>query len=447
MRIVILGAGTVGSSIAALCCREGHSVTVVDSRADHSARLNDTLDLKALTGSASQSSVLFSAGAMQADLVLAVTGNDEVNLIAASMSKAMGARRVVARVYAPVYHDLSTFDYTRHFQIDRLLSLEQLSAMQLARSIRQSGAVAVESFARGALEMREFVVRAKAAAADTPLKELGLPRGVRVGTILRNEVMKIAEADDVLAADDRITLVGRRDDIDQISDRFQNRPASKQGVVIAGGGETGLHLARILESGRFTVVLMEADAARCEFLASTLHHTTVINSDATRRDVLEEERVGSADVFVACTGDDENNILACVEAREIGTSSVMAIVGRPDYANLMGKLGIDRAVSPRDVTAQQVLGFLNEGPVISRTDLTGGEIVVLEIEVLPDSPATEHVLAVVDFPAQCLIAAVMREDSVRVPGADDHLRPGDTVVALVDRAAVDDTLKLFEVDA
>ena len=236
------------------CANTGHSVTVVDSSPDHIRRINETLDVRALTGSASQSSVLFQAGVMDADLCLAVTGNDEVNLVAASMAKAMGARRTVARVYAPVFRDLSTFDYQRHFHIDRLLSLEHLSAMELARGIRHPGSVVVENLARGELEVQELAIAKKTSALQVPLKELGLPRGVRIGSIARAGKTWIAGADDQLEIDDRITVIGRRENIDEVKDLLRISSTAKIGVVIAGGGETGYHLARTLEGQRFAVV-------------------------------------------------------------------------------------------------------------------------------------------------------------------------------------------------
>ena len=446
MRIVICGAGTVGTWIADLLCQHRHSVSVIDIDSENTRRVNNELDVRAITGSAAESSMLFQADVFGADLCLAVTGEDEVNLVAASMAKAMGARRTVARVYAPVFRDMSTFDYQRHFNIDRLLSLEHLSAMELARGIRNPGSVIVENIARGELEVQELAVHGQVAAKDVMLKDLGLPDGVRIGSIYREGKTWIAGAEDQIQLDDRITLIGRREDIDEVKDSFEVHPSAKKGVVIAGGGETGFHLARTLQGPRFAVLLMEASKQRSEHLAANLKYTTVVHADATRRVILEEERVGSADVFVACTGDDENNIMAGVEAREIGAKAIMAIVGRPDYANVVGKLGIDLAVSPRDVMAKQVLGFLNTGPVISRTPLTASGIGVLEIEVLEGAPATEHVLANLQLPPQCLIAAVMHEDYVRVPGADDRLRSGDTVVALVEDAAVDAMLQLFGVN-
>ncbi len=444
MIIVVLGAGTVGTSIARTLCRHGHSVTVVDRNAEKTRRVNDELDVRAVTGSASQSSVLFQTEVFGADLCLAVTGSDEVNLIAASMAKGMGARRSIARVYAPVFRDLSTFDYQRHFDIDRLISIEHLSAMELARAIRHPGAVAVENFARGELEMQEIEVHAATSALDVPLKELKLPSGVRIGSIYRDGQMTIAGADDRVAVGDRITLLGRRDEIDEVRDLFESQQPPKQDVVIAGGGETGYHLARVLEGRRFRVLLLERDRRRCEFLATNLKHSTVVNGDAQRRATLEEEHVGGADVFVACTGDDEDSIMACVEARELGAKNIMCIVSRPDYANVVAKLGIDYTVSPRKVIAREVLGYLNVGPVVSRMPLVAGmPVEIMEIEVVAGAPATADVLAALRLPRQCLVGAVIRQNYVVLPGADDRFESGDRVVVLVETPAVEQMLQVF----
>ena len=218
-------------------------------------------------------------------------------------------------------------------------------------------------------------------------------------------------------------------------------------VVIAGGGETGYHLPSTLEGQRFGVVLMEQDLQRCELLASHLNETVVVHRDATRRSNLEEERIGSADVFIACTGDDENNIMAAVEARDIGAKKVITLVGRPDYAQVVGKLGIDQVVSPREVVAKQVLGYLSQGPVVSRTPL-GEEsgLCILEIDLPEGSRAAEHVLANLPLPDQCLIAAVIRQDFTQVPGGDDRLQEGDTAIVLASCDVVEDVVGIFARD-
>jgi len=178
MRIVILGAGTVGTWIADLLCRNNHSVTVVDISAEHIRTINAEMDVRAIHGSASESSVLFQSDIIGCDLCLAVTGDDEVNIVGASMAKGMGARRAVARVYSRVFRDLSTFDYQQHFRNDRVLSLEHLSAVEFVRAIRSPGSAVLENFARGELEVQEIICDGKTPDMGKALKELNLPKSI-----------------------------------------------------------------------------------------------------------------------------------------------------------------------------------------------------------------------------------------------------------------------------
>ena len=443
MNIVILGAGTVGSSIADLLCRLEHSVTVVDTDPTMVSRINEELDVRAIVGSASQSSVLFQAGISGADVCMAMTGHDEVNIIAASMAKSMGARRSIARVYAPVFRDLSTFDYQRHFGIDRMLSLEHLTAMELARGIREPGSVVVEQFARGGLEVQELIVGQEGKVTRNKVRDLGLSSNVRIGTIQRENRMWIASADDQLQIGDKVTVFSRPEDIKPVKALFNTGSAGTKRVVIVGGGETGLHLARTLERESFKVMVIERDADRCNLLANLLKSTSVIHATATDPENLEEQRVGHADVFVACTGDDEDNMMLGVKGNDLGAKQIMAVIGRPDYASVTDRLGIDVAVSARDVMAKQILSYLNEGVVISRAKLPGGLINVIEVDVVAGSPATEATLAELDLPERCLVVAVIKLDDVRVPGAGDRINANDTAILIVEDDVVDAALALF----
>ena len=258
MKVVILGAGTVGRSIAESLSNSRHGVTIVDRNPTIARDLNRELDVRAFTGLASQSTTLFQAEVQVADLCLAVTGDDEVNIVAASLAKAMGARRSVARVYAPIFRDLSTFDYESHFGIDRMLSLEHLTAMEFAREIRNPGSVMVENFTRGELEFQETMVSEQSPFIHKSLKQLDLPKGVRIGSIARKGDTWIAGAGDKLEAADRVTLIGKREEVEEVSAIIQKESAPQLDVVIAGGGETGFHLASILESAHCNVMLMES---------------------------------------------------------------------------------------------------------------------------------------------------------------------------------------------
>lgn len=430
MRILTIGAGTVGTWIADMLCRQRHDVTVLDINPERVRKINAELDVRAMQGSGSQSSVLFQAGVMNADLCLAMTGDDEVNLVAASMAKSMGATRSIARVYEPVFRDLSTFDYEAHFGIDRLISLEHLTALELALAIRNPGSLFLENLMRGQLEGHDVAVAKNAANAGIPLKDLQLPSGVRIGTIQRGDRTWIPGAGDQLQANDRILIIGRSEEIERIRSSFDTIQVKKQTVVIAGGGECGFHLARALERERFDVLLIERDSERCGFLAANLGKATVIRGDVTLRAVLEEERVGACDFFIACTGVDENNIMAGVEAKELGAKKIMSVVGRPDYANVVEKLGIDLAVSERDVMAKQIQTMLTEGPVLAQKKLPKSNIQMIEMKVEPDSIVSQKPLSLAGLPAGTLVAATVRDDFVKVPTASDSLVAGSTVLLL-----------------
>lgn len=430
-------------SIAELLCNQGHSVTVVDCDPVKTRLINEQLDVRAITGSASTSSVLFQCGISTADICLAVTGIDEVNIISASLSRAMGAKRAIARVYAPVFRDLSTFDYQEHFHIDRMLSLEQLSALELANHLRDLGSAIVEQFAHGGLEVHEIVINEKSAAAGKRLVDLKMKPTARIGTISRDAKMRIARAEDELQIGDRILAFCRPEDVSAVKGQFRQTQEHRRRIVIAGGGETGYHLALKLQTHRFHVTLMEADEKRCEYLAKNLEQTEVIHCNASQWEVLQEEGAGNADTFVACLGSDENNILVGVEARDLGAAEVMAVVNRPDYANVIAKLGIDVAVSARQVMARNIVSFLQEGNIIRRQTLTGGDIQLIELEVGENAVATRTTLAGFDLRAPFLICALIRKELVRIPVASDQLRKGDQIVVLVEEHDADSVIGFF----
>lgn len=429
-----------------MLCRRGHSVTVVDLDPENVRRINDELDVRAIEGSASRSTVLFGAGVCGCDLCLAVTGDDEVNLVAASMAKALGARRVMARVYAPALVDVNTFDYQSHFGIDSLLSLEQLSAFELARSIRDPDAIPLEHFVRGQLEVYEVQVQPRAAAVSKKLRDLQIPSTVRVGTINRDGRIWIVSGEDELHEGDRVSLIGTGDAIAKTKGLFATggKRGRQQSVLIAGGGETGYHLAQTLSPSEYRITILERNESRCHEIAKLLPRANVVHANANRRDVLEDEGAGRVDFFVACTGSDESNIMAGVEARELGAARVMCVVGRSDYANVVGKLGIDVVVSERNAAGRQIIGFLNEGAVISYHELPGGTVGVYEIEVQSDAKLEGKTLCDLPFSGRCLLAAVQRDGFVRVPGADDTLKAGDVVVAMMERDHAEEILGLFQ---
>lgn len=445
MYVIIIGAGTVGTSIAENLGKSDVNVVLMDADPDALARAEERLDVQTLLGNGCDATALFRAGVAGSDLFLAVTSSDEANLAGASIARAMGAGRSVARVYDPAYRDYSTFDYQSHFRIDRLLSLEHLTALELAKELKAPGMYAVENFARGGVEVQEVAVDATSKLVGKQVHEIGLPRGVLLGLIVRGEQKGfIPTRDDEIHTDDHITLVGQREKLEEVRKRFERKKRHKQFVVIAGGGDVGYHLAAALQRSRFKVTVLEEDLERCEFLAAKLGSCTVLYADSTRRAELEEARVKSCDAFIACTGDDEDNLVCAVEAKELGADRTLCVVRRPDYANVLQRLGIDAAVSPRDVMAREVTGLLMTSPVIGRSEVGDGDAVAVEVEILEGAAVAGKTLRELRLP-RSLVAAIVEEEYVRTPGPDDVLKPGCTAVLLVAADNLETLLESFRV--
>ncbi|MBT5020143.1 MAG: Trk system potassium transporter TrkA [Planctomicrobium sp.] len=442
MHAVILGAGTVGCSIAQILVELDVNVCIVDEQREVLNRVEEQLDVQTVLGSACESIPLFQAGVQNAELCLAVTSRDEVNLVGASLAKVMGAKRTVARVFNPAYRDFSTFDYQRHFGIDRLLSLEKLTALELAKGLSAPGLFAVENFARGGVQVLEVGVIENSKAAGQTVRELKLPSTVRIGLLVGEDGPCVPSAEQVIRPGDKVTLIGKQEPLNDIKILFEERTQEVTSVIIAGGGEIGLHLGRLLDKKRYRVVILEADEDRCKLLASRLGSVSVLIGDATNRTELEEARVSSTDVFVAAMGRDEDNIVCGVEAKELGAKRILSIVRRPDYANVLEKIGIDVAVSPREVMAGEIVGMVMTGPINRKSPIAGGAAEVWEVQVEEDTPCLGGQLK--DLRIQdCLIAAIVREEYVEVASGDDQLRVGDTAVTIVQKGQEEAALKWF----
>jgi trk system potassium uptake protein TrkA len=255
--------------------------------------------------------------------------------------------------------------------------------------------------------------------------------------------MWIATAEDRLEVGDLVTVFSRPENLKSIKALFKAAQPTKKRLVIAGGGETGLHLARSFEKEGFRVTILEPNTDRCNLLANLLESTSVVNLHPNYGEHLAEQRVGSADFFVACTHDDEDNMMLGVKANDLGAKKVLAVIGRPDYKSVIDRLGIDVAVSERDVMARQILSYLTDGVLISRSKIQGGLINILEVEVIGGVQATEKTLAELGLPDRCIVVAIIQQDYVRVPGAQDRIHAGDVVVLLAEEDVVEDALELF----
>ncbi len=442
MQVIIAGAGEIGWYVAEKVSADGHDVTVIDDDENKIRQVTSDLDVQSVHGSAASAAILTQAQIEKSDLFVAVTGRDDTNLVSASLAKQLGAARSIARVDEVIYRKAPQISYRDHFGIDELISPEMLAALEMASLVRSPGSLAVEHFARGALEMQQLVADRGAKLVGKPLLELALPEGVRIASIHRGEQFLIPTAHDVVDHGDLITIIGKTEQVAEVRAGFESGKPRSQKVVIMGGGHTTMSLARRLRGHTFKLTVIERDPDRCQFLASALPTATILNGDGTKLSFLKEERIDNADFFVSTTASDEANILSAMQAKNLGVRKVLVIIHRPDYADLMEKMGIDRAISPRAVMAHEMLSWLRKGRVSTLASIEDGRAEILELGVEGEDFVGKS-LRDADLPPACLVVALQRDQDISVPHADVVFQLKDIVLVICKQETRKDAIRLI----
>ncbi len=364
-------------------------------------------------------------------------------MIPATTAKGLGAKQVVARVHDPLYNE-SDILYETVMGIDYILSPQALTAREIVNYVEHPGIVATESFGRGHIQMMQVRVAAVSLKEGETLRDLVLPKDVLLGVIGRNGEVEIPRGDSTLHENDYVTLIGRKASMDETIRLFQGVEVRHDKIVIMGGSRTSLHLAEVLENRGRSVKLFEWNMARCNELAAVLKKTKVVCRDATSRLSLEQEHVDGADIFIAATHDDERNIMASVLAKEVGVREALAVVHQPDFVPLVGKLGIDHAVTPRACIANRILKLVNQERSTALAVLEDGKIEILEFKVGGSNPLVGEELKAVKFPKQTLIACILRGEEVIIPRGTDALQAGDSVIVIAHARSLEAIQKLFQ---
>lgn len=443
MNVIIAGAGAVGGHAAEVLSADGHNVTVIDLSAEKLRALDDTLDLRTLVGHCSHFDVLRKAGADHCDLMIATTQIDEVNLLAASVAKAVGTRTTIARVHHTANFSLRGTSYAQRLGIDELICPGHLTSLAIARTIRSPGSIELEEFGRGQLLMQRFPVTPGASAVGKKLSELTLPESARLVTIERGSEISLADADTKITEGAVVTLIGMTKTFDTARKLFSKDREKRIHVTIMGDTPTAVWLCRALKSRIFSVRLFLQDHQRAEELSEKLSHVTILDADPTDAETATDEHIGKADAFVAVTEEDERNILACAQAKAMGVATVIAVVQRAKYMHLFPHVGIDHAFSPRADAVKAILRLIDTGPIRSLATFADGIADVYELRPSKGAKILGHDLRNIKLPPQAMIAAIRRGDDVYVPGADDQIVAGDTILVLGPHAIVDDLRKLF----
>lgn len=440
MRIVICGAGEVGTHTARQLAELDHDITIIDSSADRIASIADQIDVSTLLGNAADAHVLCKAGISEADLLVACTSQDEVNLLSATIAKGMGANKVLARVHHRAFFDESDFDYSQHLGIDRLICPDYSTALAIARTLRSPGAVAIEDFGRGAIEMQEFAVTDGARAIGRPLSEIGIPRGARLAAIKRAGFALIPDASTVIERGDVVVLVGNATVFGDARRLFHESDDGRRQIVIMSGTPLSVWLCRALRDKGFSIRLFEPRRQRAEELGEKLSRVTVIQEDVMDPAVFEEERVAQADTFLALGDDDEDNILACAWAKDRGVPQAIAVSDRINYLQLIHHVGVDHAFSPRVQAAEEVSRLMMENTLQIPSSLAEGIVDIYTARVGENASALGQPLSVVDIPSDWVIVAAQRDGHAHVPDADFQFQVGDTAV-VIGRHGLQDALE------
>lgn len=452
MKILILGAGQVGRSLAQALAGEDNDVTIVDTNATALRDLREKLDVRVEIGHASYPRVLERAGIADADMVVAVTNSDETNMVACRVAHTLyHTPTKIARIRSSHYLENPALFAPEAVPINVLISPEQLVTEHVFRLILHPGALQVLEFARGKVQMVAVRALQGGPLIGHPLREMRdhMP-GIkaRVAAIFRRRKAIIPNEDTIVEVDDEIFFVASPKHIRAIIGELRKMDKPYKRIILAGGGNIGNRLARLLEDARYQVKIIEKDTIRAAKLAERLDKTIVLEGDAADEDLLIEENIDNTDVFLALTNDDEANILSSMLAKRLGARRVMSLINRPSYVDLV-ESSIDLAISPQQVTIGALLAHIRRGDIVAVHALRRGTAEVIEV-VAHGDPKTSRVvgkrLEDIKLPPGTTIAALVRGEDVFMSLADTVVEPEDHLIIFVtDKRYVPAVEKLFQV--
>ena len=454
MKVVILGAGQVGSTVAESLASENNDITVVDVDGARLRALQDRLDLRTVTGSASHPSVLAEAGIADADLLIAVTQSDETNLVACKLASTMfNVPRRIARLRASDFLDDDKVLGKDGFEIDLAICPEQVLTDYIVKLIEFPEALQVLDFAGGRVVLVAVRAYQGGPLVGHPLSDIRkhMPRvDARIVAIFRGDKAIRPDGDTVVEAGDEVFCLAAAKDIREVMHELRRMDKPVKRVMIAGGGKIGQRLAHALEND-YSVRVIEHNKRRCEQLAAQLDKALLLQGDATDEEMLEEENIAEMDLFVAVTNDDENNIMSSLLAKKMGARRVVALINRRSYVDLLQSGQIDIAISPAQATIGSLLAHVRRGDVVAVHSLRRGAAEAIEAVVHGDRESCRlsgRRIEEIELPAGANIGAIVRGEEVMMAHHDIQIEAGDHVIVFVsDKKMLPRVEKLFQVSA
>jgi trk system potassium uptake protein TrkA len=452
MKILILGAGQVGSSLAENLAHEANDITVIDQNEDILRLLQDRLDLRTVTGHASHPDILRAAGAEDADMLVAVTDSDETNMVACQIAYTVfHTPTKIARIRAIEYLTTPNLFNTAALPIDFLISPEQLITDYIKRLIEHPGALQVLDFADGQVQLVGVKAYYGGPLVGHELRTLRdhMPKvDTRVAAIYRRNRAILPEGHTVIEADDEVFFIAATKDIRAVMSELRRLDNPYKRIMIVGGGHIGKRVAQALEN-KYQVKVLDHDPARTRMLSNELEKTIVLQGDAADQDLLLEENIEKTDVFCALTNDDEANILSSMLAKRRGARKVMTLINRAAYVDLIESGDIDIAISPQQATIGSLLTHIRRGDVVKVHSLRRGAAEAIEAIAHGDETTSKVVgrrIEELKLPPDTTIGAIVRGDEVIIAHHDTVIQSEDHVILfLVDKARIAEVERMFQV--
>jgi len=456
MNIIICGAGKVGFSISKQLSSQGHSITVIDQSTEDIKKINETQDVKGIVGRATLPSVLENAGAENADMIIAVTRNDETNMVVCQLASSLfNIQKKIARIRTKDFLEgkWNKLYNKSNIPIDVIISPEIEVAKSLYRRLEAPGALDNVPFGNDKVKMLEIAVEKKCPIANIQLKKLTekFPDfKANILGALRKDKFIFLKKNDKMIEGDNVYLTASSDQLNLILKAFGHDEKISKKILIIGGGNIGLHLAKMLEANieGIRVKVIEKNKQRAEEIATELSSSIVINGDALDEEILKEANLEESETVLALTNDDENNIMACVLAEKTGLQKrTIAIVNKSNYSLLQSSLNIDDLVDPRMTTVSRIMGHVHKGTIGTVYSILDGEYEFIEAKILEKSELLNKKIKEANLPEHIRIGAVVRKDKVIIPRSDFIFEKEDLVVLLAQREHLKEVEDIFSVSS
>jgi len=431
MKTIIIGAGKVGYTLAENLAKTNHNVTIIDKDYDVLSKAEENLDVLCIRGNGVSTKVLLEAEVDTADLLIAVTNSDEVNMVCCLTAKKLGVKHTIARIRDLDYaHELSMLK--EELDLDLVINPEQAAADEIANILSFSIAANVESFAKGQVKLAEIKITDDMPIVGMKLKDIDkrLTSSTLIGIVVRDEQIIVPNGEFMINAGDNIYVFGKRSSLYNFSKLLGKRPQKIRNVMISGGGRISIYLARLLTEMGMKVKIIEVDQEKCAQLSELLPEVLVIHGDGTDEELLQSENIDEMDAFIAMTGIDEENLISAVLAKENGVKKIITKISRMNYTKIAKRLGIDSIISPKQITSNHILRYVRGSNVKCLYRIIEGQAEITEFSANNSNNILNKKLKDLHLSKDTIIATIVRGKEIIIPHGNDSIKEGDRVIVI-----------------